>query len=89
MCNNPEHEKEFKELKEQVFQLRSQVEYGFKETWKRQDYTNGNVLENKTAIASHHKKIERLGEWRSYITGGLVVLSIIIVPMVLWIIQSV
>lgn len=47
------------------------IDEGFDGVHKRQDKTNGNIVENRKSITS-------LKVWRGFITGGLTILSIAI-----------
>ena len=33
-------------------------------------------------------RVGKLEQWKSYITGGLVILSILVIPIVLWILEG-
>lgn len=61
--------------------LKSDMKEGFAGVFKRQDKTNGHVAEAQRDIAS-------LKLWRAYITGGLSVVTLIMVPILLYIVTK-
>jgi len=58
------------DVRESLQRIEVDMNNGFKEVHKKQDLTNGNVT--------------RLQLWRSFISGAVSILAIIIVPMLGW-----
>jgi hypothetical protein len=67
--------------KRDIEDLQKTMESGFRGVHKRQDTTNGNVIKNRA-------EIEELKKWRSFIMGGLAVLTLLFVPILIFIITN-
>ena len=67
---------------EKVVALTDKVNEGFKGMHKRQDKTNGNIEDNRTDIG-------KLKVWRGVITGGLIIIMIIVIPLVIYVFQNI
>ena len=67
--------------KRDIEELTTKVSEGFKGVHERQDKTNGKVGANGEAIVE-------LKKWRAFITGGLAVLTILVIPILLYLITQ-
>ncbi len=59
-----------KGVEQSLARIERKTDDGFAGVYTRQDKTNGNV--------------RTLQIWRAYITGGLTILSILVVPLFIW-----
>lgn len=62
-------------------ELENKIDNGFSGVHKRQDKTNGNIIENR-------ERIEKIENWKSFIMGGMTLLSILVLPVLIFVIQQ-
>jgi len=63
--------------------LEQQIEKGFAGVYQRQDLTNGKVKKHSEEINKlKHRDIADLKDWKNRVTGAIVVMNVVLLPIV-------